>query len=144
MMLRNEARKIEGLRGDAVEVIARFRAEGATSLGVRVRCSDDGTRALPVMWRNGHVIVGQDTPQLPCTYAIAADGEVEIRIILDKGILDVCIDDGRLFETRIHSVPRDDLGFEVFAEGGGATLLSFDAWQMAPARVNHDRLFQDQ
>jgi hypothetical protein len=55
-------------------------------------------------------------------------------------MLDVCLDDGRVFESRLHQSPLADLGVEVFATGGEATLLSLEAWQLAPAQINHDRL----
>lgn len=133
---------IKGLTGDSMEIYARFRAHGAKSFGLRVRRSADGTRFLPVQWSNGEVIVGRATPKYPCRYEIESEtNEVVFRIFLDKGILDSCTADGRIFESRIHYAPLDDLQVSVFAEGGDVTLVSLDAWRMDQAWIDHSRLF---
>lgn len=132
---------VTGLKGDTLEIIARFRAGTATAFGLKVRRSDDGGRSLPILWRDGRIVAVKETPKFPCAYALEADTrELTFHVFLDKGMLDVCTGDGRVFETRIHEAPPADLGVEVVAEGGEATLLSLDAWQLAPARIEHDRL----
>ncbi len=44
-------------------------------------------------------------------------------------------------ESRVHYAPLDDLQVAVFAEGGEATLVSLEAWRMAPAEIDHSRLW---
>ncbi|MBC2595236.1 glycoside hydrolase family 32 protein [Ruficoccus amylovorans] len=139
--LNDEVEVIEGLRGDTVEIMARFRAGDADSFGLQVRRSDDGSRFIPVMWKDGRIIVQRELEEYPCEYEIDPDTrEVTFRIFLDKGILDACTDDGRVFESRIHYAPLEDLDIAVFAAGGSATLLSLDAWQMSPATIDHSLL----
>ncbi len=139
--LENRGEVVAGLRGDALEIRARFRVDSAIACGLRVRRSDDGRRFLPVEWREGRIVVARDTPKLPCAYALeAGTREIEFRVFLDKGLLDVATADGRVFESRVHQAPLADLGVEVFAEGGGATLLELEAWRMAPARIEHAAL----
>jgi beta-fructofuranosidase len=141
LALKNGGQVVAGLRGDTLEIIARFRAGSAKSFGLRVRRSDDGTRALPIVWREGQIVVAKDTPKFPCAYPLEPAGrEIVFRVFLDKGLLDVCVDDGRVFESRVHQAPLADLGVEVFAESGDATLLSLEAWTLAPAQITHQRL----
>lgn len=143
LTLANRAEVIREVRGDALEIMARFKVDDARAFGLRVRRSDDGRRALPVMWREGRLVVGRDVAAYPCEYRIDdASREVALHVFLDKGMLDVCTADGRLFESRVHEAPREDLGVEIFAEGGSVTLLSLDAWEMAPAQIVHSQLLE--
>jgi beta-fructofuranosidase len=141
LALKNDGQVVAGLRGDTLELIARFRAGSAQTFGLRVRRSDDGARAVPIVWRDGRIVVAKDTPKFPCSYPLdPSTREIVFRVFLDKGMLDVCVDDGRVFESRVHQAPLADLGVEVLAERGEATLLSLEAWRLAPARIAHDRL----
>jgi beta-fructofuranosidase len=142
LKLNNKTRVIDGLAGDTLEIVARFKPGDAKAFGLRVRRSDDGARYIPVMWKDGEIIVQKRNDRFPCEYTIdPAAREVVLRVFLDKGILDACTGDGRVFESCIHYAPLEDLGVEVFAEGGTATLISFDAWRMAPAKIDHSQLF---
>jgi beta-fructofuranosidase len=141
LKLKNKTRVIDGLAGDTLEIVARFKSGGAKAFGLRVRRSDDGARYIPVMWKNGEIVVQKRNDKFPCEYTIEpAAREVVLRVFLDKGILDACTGDGRVFESCVHYAPLEDLGVEVFAEGGTATLISFDAWRMAPAKIDHSGL----
>jgi len=140
--LRNRAEMVPGLAGDSLEIVARFRVDDATTCGLRVRRSADGKRSLPVMWRAGRIVAVKETAAYPCAHDLGPGRELTLRVFLDKGMLDVVTGDGRVFESRVHQAPLDDLGVEVFAEGGGATLLSLEAWEMAPARIDHRRLLE--
>lgn len=51
-------------------------------------------------------------------------------------------DDLVLAEFRRMHRALDDLGVEVFSEGGTVTLRSLDAWRMAPAQINHSKLLE--
>lgn len=141
LKLTDQSRVVEGLRGDTLEINARFRAGDAKAFGLRVRRSADGKGFLPVEWREGRFVVGKEDEKWPCQYEIDPQSkEVALRVFLDKGILDACTADGKVFESRIHYAPLENLGVEVFAEGGSAELLSLQAWEMKPATINHDAL----
>lgn len=141
IVLRDRTHVFAGLTGDALEIVARFRVDDATSFGLLVRASGDGRRSLPVKWSEGQIVVAKATPRFPCTYEIDPQTrEVLFHVFLDKGILDACTGDGRVFESRVHYAPLEDLGVSVFAEGGTATLLSLEAWKLAAAHIDHTRL----
>jgi beta-fructofuranosidase len=141
--LSDQRQLIEGLEGDTLEIIARFRVADAKAVGLNVRRSDDGKRFLKVGWEDGRIIAIKDTPKFPCRYELdETTGELVLHLFLDKGILDLATGDGRVFESRINYTPLEDLKVEVYAERGAATLLSLEAWELAPATINHSRLFQ--
>lgn len=142
VVLRNQSLPIPNLAGDTLEVVARFQVKDARSFGLHVRRSAGGERFLPVQWRDGEITVVKPTPDYPCRYELdPVTREVVFHVFLDKGLLDACTGDGRIFESRIHYAPLEDLGIGVFSEGGEATLVSLEAWQMAPANINHDALW---
>ena len=53
-----------------------------------------------------------------------------LHAFLDKSVLEVFIDGGRECVTQVIYPGGDDLGVEVFAEGGTATVRSLDVWQL--------------
>lgn len=141
LVLKGETAVVPGLAGDALEIVAKFRVRDAKTFGLQVRRSGDGTRFLPVQWSAGEITVARPSPRFPCRYEIdPVTREVTFRVFLDKGILDACTEDGRMFESRVHYAPLEDLQVAVFAEGGEAALVSLEAWRMAPATMDHSRL----
>jgi len=60
---------------------------------------------------------------------------VELRIFLDRGLLELFVDNRASYERPIDHIPLDDVGIAAFAEGGDARLARFDAWTMQPAQV---------
>jgi beta-fructofuranosidase len=62
------------------------------------------------------------------------DGEtLEIRIFMDKPMLEVFANDRQCVTQQIFPKRDDSLCVKVCAEGGAATVQSVDAWDMAPA-----------
>lgn len=141
--LADGAQVISGLEGDTLEITARFRIGEARSAGLHVRRSADGRRALGVHWIDGRIVVARENPQYPCRYELdPATRELTLHVFLDKGILDAATGDGRVFESRVHYAPLEDLQVAAFAEGGRATLVSLEAWRLAPAAIDHSRLLE--
>jgi len=141
LVLGNRTVVVAGLEGDTLEIIARFRVHDAKTFGLQVRRSQDGSRSLPVQWSEGEITIGKPTPKFPCRYEIDPQTrEVTFHVFLDKGILDASTSDGKVFESRVHYAPLEDLQIAAFAQGGEATLLSLEAWKMAPAQIDHSLL----
>ena len=141
--LKNDSRIIPALKGDVMEIIAKFKNVDAGKFGLRIRRSDDGRRFIPVYWAEGQLIVDKADSKLPpCTYELDPETrEITLHLFLDKGILDVATADGKRFESRIHYAPLEDLGVEIFSEGGTAILQSLDAWQLHPANIDHSQFY---
>jgi sucrose-6-phosphate hydrolase SacC (GH32 family) len=141
LALADGAHEIPGLEGDTLEIVARFRIDDARSAGLQVRRSADGRRSLGVSWTDGRIVVARELPGYPCRYELdPATRELTLHVFLDKGILDAATGDGRVFESRVHYAPLEDRQVAAFAEGGRATLLSLEAWRLAPAVIDHSRL----
>jgi beta-fructofuranosidase len=113
--------------GDTLEISALFEPGEATTVGLRVRRSGDGERAISISYDGAALTVaGIQTP-----YRLAPDqGTLGLHLFLDKSVLELFIDDGRSAITYVSLPPVEDTGVELFAAGGAARLLSLDAWQL--------------
>ena len=127
MVVANESRLITGAAGDTIEIVAEFEAGGAKAFGLKLRCSDDGTRALVIRHDGKKLnVAGTDVPA-------ALDGErkkLKLHVFLDKSVMEVFVNDGRYTVTRVNYPGQRDLKVAVFADGGDATLKSMTLWPM--------------
>lgn len=135
MVVASGSKVIPGAKGDAIEAIAEFAPGDAKAFGLKLRCSEDGNSALVIRHdRENLNVAGTDVP------APLGNGSrrLKLHVFLDKSVMEVFVDDGRACVTRVVYPGRNDLGLEVFAEGGRATLLSLDLWRMTSI-WRHDR-----
>jgi sucrose-6-phosphate hydrolase SacC (GH32 family) len=58
------------------------------------------------------------------------DGRVSIRVLVDRPMLEVCGNDGRVFMTSGRKTPGDLGRVDVFAEGGDARLLELEVHEL--------------
>ncbi len=127
MAVASESKVIRGANGDAIEVVAEFDPGDAKALGLKLRCSEDGNRFLVIRHDGEKLnVAGTDVP-VPL-----GDGprRLKLHVFLDKSVMEVFVNDGRACVTRVVYPGENDLGVEVFAEGGRATLVSLDVWRM--------------
>jgi beta-fructofuranosidase len=112
---------------DTIELRLHAKLDGAEAVVVHLRRSADGARSAPVRWdgRTLHV-AGADVPLT----SEADDGSIDLRIFLDRSVVEVYSGDGRVALTRVLTGPSDDRGLAVEAVGGRATIRALDAWRM--------------
>lgn len=126
--LNNESHRLD-VRGDTLEIIAKFTAGTAQSFGLNLRQSDDGQNAVTIRYTADNLnVAGTDVP-------VQLDGrtrELKLHIFLDKSVLEVFVNDGSTAVTRVDYPGQHDQNISIFAENGTATLESLDAWQMNP------------
>ncbi len=119
--------KVLDVRGDALEIILDIELAGATFGGIRVRRSDDGTDGVRIGYDGDSVWVGGI--QMPYRPA-SGKGGINLRIFLDKSVIEVFVDDGARVATNFIDCGMNDLGIELFATGGEAAFSSIDIWEM--------------
>ena len=141
-----DSERVLAMRGDALELHAVFEPATARAFGLRVRRSDDGTRAVEIRYDgelqiDGTAGVFEPASQTRRPFRLAPDEKrLELRVFLDKAAVEVFVNGRACFEKLIHpneqpapglGVPAvDDLGVAVFAEGGSATVACVDSWEM--------------
>ncbi len=124
--LNDRAQVVEDVRGDTLEIVARFRPGNAKSYGLKVRCSADGRKAVAFSY-DGSTLDAAGT-RIPLK--LAPGETLDLHVFLDRSVMEAFINGGRECVTRVIHPGQDDLGIEVFAQGGTATVESLDVWQM--------------
>lgn len=116
----------ERLRGDMIEWRVTLTLNGASSAGLRVHRSADGTRGVNLDFDGTHLQVG-DT-RVPLGEARAS---LKLHLFLDRSLLEVFADDGRVCVTKVIGFSDADSGLEFYARGGEA-VFGADAWELRP------------
>ena len=61
---------------------------------------------------------------------LGEDKKLKLQIFVDKWCLDVIVNDGRLFETRVMYPEHGDDGVEIYAIDGSVKVESINAWML--------------
>ncbi|WP_422928178.1 glycoside hydrolase family 32 protein [Singulisphaera sp. PoT] len=115
--------------GDTLEIEAKLGLGTAKAVGLAVRRSADGKHAVTIRYDGEQLdVAGVKVPLK------LAEGEKVLRLhlYLDRSVVEVYADGGRVAVTRVVDAGESDLGVAAFAEGRGATLQSLDTWQLKP------------
>jgi len=92
------------------------------------RSSAAGSRAAEAMPEDKRFVTTQDAP-----FTLAEGEALELRIFLDRSVLEVFANGRQCITQRFHPTRSDSLGVSLFATGGAARVASAEAWDMAPA-----------
>ena len=140
---------VEGIRGDCLEIIAQFRPQGAKRFGLLVLGSSDGGEATRIEVDVAQKKLRIDTTKscsdsrlqcqgrevLESDFAAAGDSEVEIRVFVDRSIIEVFANRNRAYLTaRAYPIGPDSQGVAVWAAQGCVECASLDAWKLQALR----------
>jgi len=118
---------LETVRGDCLEIQVVFALGSAEAVGLKVRRSEDGHKAVSLRY-DGQILDVAGT-QVPFELSGTEPG-FELHLFLDKSVLEVFVNGGRAAVTRVIYPGEQDLGVELFAEGGQAEITSCQVWEM--------------
>ena len=148
---------LDDIRGDCMEMILTMWPNGARRFGVKVRCSPDGeeqtvieydpgAKRLRVDFSNSTLdtniahrtfcMYGGENPQVTlqeAPFELKPDEPLELRIFLDRSILEVFANGRQCITQRIYPTRKDSQRVILFSDGGSVNVDSVDAWKMAPA-----------
>ena len=113
------------LGGDALEIQALLEPGDATVI-LRVRRSADGQRSVDITY-DGAILNVAGTA-IPLTLGL--DEPLKLQLFLDKTLLEVFVNGGRIAVTRVIDAPVADVGVELVAQGGNASVIALEAWTM--------------
>ena len=127
LALDNKSRLLEDIKGDTLEIKCKFKAEGARSFGLQLRCSSDGSRGVALRFEADKLdVAGIKVP----VKLDQVDRVLDLHVFLDKTVLEVFINNGRAYVTRVVYSDEEDLGLKLFAQEGKARVVSLEAWEM--------------
>lgn len=150
-------------KGDCLEVRMKFAARKDVRCGIKLRCSPDGEEETRVLFDGASSALcvdmtksSMDESQLPKQFVMTmtegeednphvshqrapldlrAGEEVDLRIYLDRSILEVIANERVYLTQRLRPTRDDSLGVRLFSESGPVTIRSVDVWQMKPISV---------
>ncbi len=145
---------IDGVSGNAMELIARIDPKQAREVCIEVLRSPGGEETTSIRYlQNGgtvktkgpeswHDVIVIDTgrsslhpevlarPPESANFKLAEGELLEVRIYIDTSILEVFVNNRRYLAVRVHPDREDSRGVRMRAQGKDAVLLSLDAWRM--------------
>ena len=142
------AARLIGVKGDAIDVVARFGAGGAGTFGLKLRVSEDRTDHVRVYFDRATGAFGVDGPTVDQTAELtdeesfknraasndsqlSSDEPVTMRILLDRSVIEVFVN-GRAISTQMFPA-ADAQGIELFAANGilETPVESIDIYEMS-------------
>lgn len=135
------ARPLADVSGDCLELALELDPGDAATVGLIVRRSPDGAEATRIAYTpaSGRLAIERERSSLdeaadratrPAALALAPGEPLRLRAFLDRSIIEVFANERLILTERIYPTRPDSTGVALFAEGGGATVRSLDAWQM--------------
>jgi len=113
------------IKGDALELQALLEP-GDGRIVLRLRRSTDGERSVDVSY-DGAVLTVAGT-QMPLELGL--NEPLKLHVFLDKSVLEVFVNGGRIAVTRVIDAPSEDVGLQLVTQDGSASIIAFDAWEM--------------
>ncbi|MEZ4865474.1 MAG: glycoside hydrolase family 32 protein [Caldilineaceae bacterium] len=112
------------IQGDALEVqtLLAF-SHGAVTL--RLRRSTDGSRSVDVAYDGAQLTVAGT--QVPLT--LGHDEPLKLHLFLDKSLLELFVNGGRVAVTRVIEAPVADVGVELVTDGDVA-VTALELWEL--------------
>jgi sucrose-6-phosphate hydrolase SacC (GH32 family) len=132
-----------GLSSDCLEIVAEFDPGDAEQVGLRLRCTPDGSEQTVIAYnrvartlfsattRASHYTETVNAVQLG-PFELAGKEPLKLQILIDASVIEVFAN-GRACPTeRAYPARKESLGIGLFARGGKAQLRSMEVWPMTP------------
>jgi beta-fructofuranosidase len=128
--------------GDCLEIHALMRPGAAARCGLHVRSAPDRSEQTSIYYdtakqqlivdraRSSRAPHAQRAPQ-SAPLALSPGEPLDLRVFLDRSALEIFANARACLTTRIYPASPDSRHTALFAAGGPANALSFDAWRLA-------------
>ncbi len=125
-----EPYRLEGVSGDATEVMVTMKQGAARRYGVRLFCGRENAGGLDLVVEPaaGTIKVGSIT----APFHLKAGEEIRLRIFVDRSVVEVFANDRQAMAKQYEYAPGD-VGVCLFSEGGRMEVPEVRCWQMKAA-----------
>ena len=96
----------------------------------RYRPSSNGQALLATLPESERTVSAQEAP-----FTLAAGEPLELRLFLDRSLLEVYVNGRQCVTQRIYPSREDATEVRLLARGGAVTVRRLDAWDLAPTHV---------
>jgi sucrose-6-phosphate hydrolase SacC (GH32 family) len=156
-------RDLPGIRGDMLEIRARIRPAATGRFGIVLRRTPDAAERTPIWidptnrtltadisnstlnprarWTNPRPASLENAPQndryvteQTAPLDLAPGEPVDLRVFIDKSIIEVFVNDRQCLTQRIYPTRPDAQGISLIAEGPPITVETLQSWTMHPTQ----------
>ncbi len=144
----DEDLRLPAVEGDSLDLRLEIDPGQATEVGLRVRCSPDGSEQTTIAYTvdGGQMTIDRRRSSLDATVerdlesgstGLPGGARLVLRVLLDRSVLEIFPEGGAPAATRIYPTRADSLGISFFARGAPARLTRLDCWRMDSATGSH-------
>jgi len=142
-------KKIDEVKGDALELIFSIKSTDTKEYGVRVLCSPDGKEQTTISYIPAKNIVRVDLsktsldPELmksgwhalvqEATLNLASDESLEMHLFIDKSVLEVFVNGKLCLNHKVYPSLAESKEIRMYAIGGKIEIPVLNAWKMHPS-----------
>ena len=119
--------RLENIAGDTLEISITFLPGAARKFGVHVYCGLDGKNGFPITYESGAKMLTMGDTKIP--FALPAAEDLELRVFLDKSIIEVFAND-RLAALAPHRYDPQNPGISLFSEGDSVRVKEVKGWKL--------------
>ena len=134
---------LDGIPGDMIEIGLDLALGDASTVGLCVCCSPDGTEETRIVYDRTmrELSIDRTRSSLDRTTRLdrsaaplrIEDGEtLRLRVFVDRSIVEVCAERGVWLTSRVYPTLAESTGVRVFADGTAAQTLGLTIWEMMP------------
>lgn len=120
-------RPLEQIQGDTLEIKVEFQPGDATSYGLMVRCAEDGSQGVAILYDGQTLeVAGRRFP-----FTLTPDETaLSLHLFLDKSLLELFVNGGRTAVTRVIAPPVEHVRVALVATEGSCLVKTLEAWSM--------------
>jgi beta-fructofuranosidase len=135
--------------GDCLEIQAEIDPGDAPRAGLTVRIAPDRSEQTPVYYDRDLKTISVDRSQSSSDasadrgvqsgpFLLGRGETLRLHIFLDGSVMEIFANDRFCLSARIYPAGKRSTGIALYASGGTARMVSFEAWEMRP--ISADRL----
>ncbi len=135
--------------GDCLEIQAEIDPGDAPRAGLTVRIAPDRSEQTPVYYDRDLKTISVDRSQSSSDasadrgvqsgpFLLGRGETLRLHIFLDASVMEIFANDRFCLSARIYPAGKRSTGIALYASGGTARMVSFEAWEMRP--ISADRL----
>ena len=148
-IVKNEEKTIDGVKGDALELMFSIDPSNADEYGVRVLCSPDGKEQSTISYIPAENIVRVDLTKTSvgsemyrlkwhglvqeAALDLAPDEPLEMRVFIDKSVLEVFVNGKLCLTHRVYPSLVESKEIRLYSVGGKIEVPVLNAWKMHPS-----------
>lgn len=116
---------LSAIEGDSLE-LQLLLEPGNGKVLLRLRRARDGSRSVDIAYDGALLdVVGTQVP-----LQLGVNEPLKLHIFLDRSLLELFVNGGRIAVTRVIEALPEDVGIELRTQGGGASLIALEVWTL--------------